>query len=40
MSSISSRQGVDSETVAKGILTRIAVWVADRNLPFLITSIA
>ena len=27
------------ETVAKGILTRIASWVADRNLPFLVTSI-
>jgi uncharacterized membrane protein YkgB len=39
MNSISSRQGVDSETVAKGILTRIAAWVADRNLPFLVTSL-
>jgi uncharacterized membrane protein YkgB len=39
MNSISSRQGVDSETVAKGILTRIAAWVADRNLPFLVSNI-
>jgi uncharacterized membrane protein YkgB len=39
MNSISSRQVVDSETVAKGILIRIAAWVADRNLPFLVTSI-
>jgi uncharacterized membrane protein YkgB len=38
MSSIPSRQSVDSETVAKGILTRISAWVADRNLPFLVTS--
>ncbi len=39
MNSISSRQSADSVTVAKGILTRLASWVADRNLPFLVTSI-
>jgi uncharacterized membrane protein YkgB len=39
MNSISSRQGVNSETAAKGILTRITAWVADRNLPFLVTSL-
>jgi uncharacterized membrane protein YkgB len=39
MKSISSRRGVNSETGAKGILTRIAAWVADRNLPFLVTSL-
>ena len=39
MNSMSSRRSADSEAVAKGILTRIASWVADRNLPFLVTSI-
>jgi len=39
MSSNTSRHGVGSETVAKSILTRIADWVADRNLPFLVTSL-
>jgi uncharacterized membrane protein YkgB len=39
MNSISSQRGDDSETVAKGILTRIAAWVTDRNLPFLVSNI-
>jgi uncharacterized membrane protein YkgB len=39
MNSISSRQSVDSETVARGVLTQLAAWVADRNLPFLVTNL-
>jgi uncharacterized membrane protein YkgB len=36
---MSSRQSADTETLANGILIRIAGWVADRNLPFLVSSI-
>lgn len=39
MSSASSQQGVDSKTIANDILTRVSVWVTDRNLPFLVSNI-
>jgi uncharacterized membrane protein YkgB len=39
MSLHSSRQDLDTERAARGILLRIAAWVADRDLPFIVTNI-
>jgi uncharacterized membrane protein YkgB len=39
MSLHSSRQDLDTERRARGILLRMAAWVADRNLPFIVSNI-
>jgi uncharacterized membrane protein YkgB len=39
MDLMSSRQAMRGELAANGPLTRISVWVMDRNLPFLVTSL-
>jgi uncharacterized membrane protein YkgB len=39
MSLHSSQRDLDTERTARGILLRIAAWVADRNLPFIVSNI-
>jgi reactive chlorine resistance protein C len=39
MSLVSSQLGSNTEKAAKGTILRIAAWIAERNLPFIVSSV-
>lgn len=39
MNSVSSRKALQNEFIANDPLTRLSMWVSERNLPFLVTNI-